>query len=207
MQSSKSVLRVVCLVTVAAMLSAVAASAASASPVWEFNGTVLVGSEAVSGSALSSSFTIPGATTSCANVQLLMKIVNVAGAGKGEVIEFPLSGCTAGPSCTVNSIEAERLPWPAHAVTVAGKNYVVIEKIQIGILYGGALCALAGSPVTIKGTAGGLYENSTSTLIFNKASFTATGTALKVGASAIEWDAIFPMEAFGAHSGEALEIS
>ena len=150
MQSSKSVLRVVCLVTVAAMLSAVAASAASASPVWEFNGTVLVGSEAVSASGLSSSFTMSGCTHDVCAYAAPYDDRQRCRVGKGEVTEFPMSGCTA-PNCTVNSIEAENLPWPVHAVTVAGKDYVVIEKIHIGILYGGLLCALAGSPVTIKG--------------------------------------------------------
>lgn len=207
MQSSKRVLRVVCLVAVAVTLSALAASAASASPAWEFNGTVLVGSEAVVGGAISSGFTVPSAPTTCAHMQLRMTIVNVAGVGKGEVTEFPMSGCTA-PNCTVNSIEAEDLPWPVHAVTVAGKDYVVIEKIHIGILYGGLLCGLAGSPVTIKGTAGGLYENTTVALTFNKTSFSATGTALKVvGGGAVEWNGIFPVEALGAHSGEALGLS
>ncbi len=58
----------------------------------------------------------------------------------------------------------------------------------------------------VKGTAGRLFENTTSTLTLNKASFEATGTSLKVGATDIQWTGSFPMEALGAHSSEALEV-
>jgi uncharacterized membrane protein len=204
MRSRRSIVSVICLVAVA--LSAIGASAASASPAWEFNGTELASTETVFGVALSSSLLVPGATTTCAHMVLTMQIFNVAGKGKGEVTELSMFECTAGPNCTVNSIEDKKLPWPVHVVTVGAKDYVVIEKIHIGIVYSGALCSLAGSPVVIKGTAGGLFENSTSTLTFSKATFTATGTALKVGTNNVVWDGIFPMEALGAHSGEALEI-
>ncbi len=185
---------------------AVGVSTASASPAWKFNGTELVGTETVLGTAISSSLSIPGATTRCGHTLLFMKISNTAGVGKGEVTKLPQFECTAGPTCTVERIEAEKFPWPVHVETVAGKNYVVIEKIRIEIVYAGELCAFAGVPIILKGTAGGLFENATSTLTFNGTTFKATGASLKVGATSVEWGAVFPMEALGAHSGEALEV-
>jgi hypothetical protein len=187
-------------------LSAVSASAASASPSWKFNGANLVGVEAVLGTAHLSTLSVPGAPVSCETIELFMEITNSVTPGRGEVTNFAPYECTATGNCTVQSIEAEKLPWPVHATTAGGKNYVVIEKMQVSIKYVGALCALAGTTI-VKGSAGGLFENATSTLTFNKASFEATGTSLKVGASAIQWTGVFPMEALGTHSGESLEVA
>jgi hypothetical protein len=188
-------------------LSAVSTSAASASPSWKFNGVNLVGVEAVLGTAHLSTLSVPGAPVSCETLELFMEITNSVTPGRGEVTNFAPYECTATASCTVQSIEAEKLPWPAHTTTLLGRSYVVIEKMQVSIRYAGELCALAGSTVVVKGSAGGLFENATSTLTFSKSSFEATGTSLKVGASAIQWNGVFPMEALGAHSGESLEVA
>jgi hypothetical protein len=206
MRISRSILLLAGLTSVA--LSAVSASAASAAPLWRFNGNELVGQEKVKGTAIDGSLTVPGVTTTCARTGLTIKISNVGGAGQGEVTKLPLTECHTpeGSPCTVESIAAEKLPWPVHTATVVGKSYVIIESVHIGITYAGALCAISGTPVVVAGTAGGLFENATSTLIFNDTSFKATGTSLKVGTTAIDWDALFVLEATGAHSAEALGL-
>jgi hypothetical protein len=189
-------------------LGAVFASAAQAAPAWKFNGTALSGSETILGAAVSSSLTVPGVTTSCEHFLYGMKIENSGGTGKGSVTELPLFEChTNTPVCTVEAIEAENLPWPAHLTTVAGKNYIVIEGVRVSILYGGEECAVGETEVPVTGSAAGLLENSTETATFNAASFSATGVKLKVGATAIEWNGVFPTEAFAWHRLEALSAS
>jgi hypothetical protein len=205
MPKRKSSVLLVLLVTLA--LSAAGASAASATPGWEFNGTPLTGTETVLGVSSSSSMAVPGVMVTCGHALLFMKISNTSLVGPGDVTKFLQYECTTNdPSCAVSSIDAERLPWSLRLVTVAAKNYVVIEGIDIGVEFSGERCAFAGTPIVITGTAGGLFENSTSTLTFNKASFEATSTSLKVGSSAITWTALFALEALGVHSGEALEL-
>ena len=205
MQPSRKIPLLVLLVVIS--LSALTASAASASPGWKFNGTQLVGTESLLGAAHAPKLTIPGATVRCGYDLLYMSISNTVALGDGEVTNLPQYGCSArGSSCRVESIEAEKLPWSVHTTAIAGKNYVVIEGVRIGIEFSGELCALAGTRVIVKGNAGGIFDNTTSTLTFNSASFTATGTSLKVGSTAIEWTAEFPLEALGAHSGESLEV-
>jgi hypothetical protein len=196
---------VVLALVIVAVASATMSAAASAAPVWKFNGTELSGNETVVGAAISSKLTIPGATTECAHFLYNMKIKNSAGTGKGEITELPLFECTASGSCTVESIAAEKLPWPTHLATFGGKDYLVVESIKVGIKYSGALCALEGTLTIVKGTAGGLIENSTQTATFNKASFEATGTSLKVGSTSIEWTGVFPTEGFETHREQALE--
>jgi hypothetical protein len=194
---------------VALVLSATAASA-NASPAWKFNKTELGSgvSETVVGGAISSSLSIPGATTECADFLYNMTVTDVGGKGKGEITELPLFECkTTSSNCTVESIEAEKLPWPTHLVAVGSSDYLVVEGVNVGIVYSGKLCALAGSLVRVKGTAGGIVENSTQTAKFDAATFTATGTELKVGASAVEWNGLFPTEAFKSLREEAIEVS
>lgn len=188
----------------------VSAAAASAAPVWKFNGKELVGSETVVGVGSPSSITVPGATVTCGHVALLLAISNKAGHAQGEITEFPFYECTtAAKGCTVESISAEHLPWPMHVVTPAGgafsANYLVFEGVRIGIEFGGELCSMAGSPIQLKGSIGGLF--SVSTLRFNKASAEATGTGFKFGTEKAELTGNFPLEAFGSHSGETLELS
>jgi hypothetical protein len=188
----------------ALIVSATAVASASAAPEWKFNGTSLTGKETIVGAAISSSMTIPGVTTECKHFLYNMKISNTAGKGTGEITELPLFECTTNTkSCTVEAIQAKKLPWPTHLVTVGGKEYLVIEKIEVEILYGGATCAF--EEVTVKGSAGGLIENTAQTATFNKTTLEATGTALKVGATNIEWNGLFPTEAFEAHREQTLE--
>jgi hypothetical protein len=202
MKSRASTL-VLALAAVMAM-SSIASAAAGAAPIWKFNGSELSGNETIVGAAISSSLTIPGATTTCAHFLYNMKIKNVSGAGKGEITEVPLYECTAGAVCTVKAIEAEKLPWLDHLVTVAGKDYLFIEGIQVTITYSGEKCAIAGK-TRVTGTAGGLVENTTQTATFNKTTFEATGAALKVASSTVEWNGVFPTEGFEAHREQLLE--
>jgi hypothetical protein len=206
MRKSGNTLLLAVLVSLA--LSAVSASAASAGPLWRFNGNELLGGEKVKGVSIDGSLTVPGVTTTCKRTVLTMKISNAGGAGKGEVTKLALSECHTpeGSPCAVESIATEKLPWLLHAATFIGKDYVIIEGIHIGITYAGPQCAIAGVPVVIAGTAGGLFENATSTLTFNGTTFETTGTSLKVGATAVDWDALFALEATGAHSAETLGL-
>jgi hypothetical protein len=188
-------------------LSAVFAGTASASPVWKFNGTELSGTETIVGGALESSLTIPGMTTTCNHFLYTVKISNSAGTGKGEVTELPLFECHTNTVCTVEAIKAEKLPWGAHLTVLANKNYLVIEGIRVSITYGGKGCSVGGLTVPITGTAGGLLDNSTETATFSPSTFSATGTALKFGSNNVEWNGLFPTEAFEWHREQALTVS
>lgn len=198
--------------TLLAVLASVTFSALGAASaygaVWKFNGVALSGVETVEGLAVASHFTVPGATTTCVRISLPMQISNSGGKGAGIVTAPEFAGCHAPPSCTVESVEAEKLPWPVTAVDLAAKQYVIVEGVRIKIVYGALMgCPYVGKPVTVTGTLGGLYTNSAGTANFNKATYEATGTGLKFGASPIEWVSEMFVEALGAHSGETLEIS
>jgi hypothetical protein len=190
------------------IVSATAAATASASPAWKFNGTELTGKETIVGAAISSKLTIPGVTTECKHFLYNLKISNNAEKkGTGEVTELPLFECsTQTKTCGVESIEAKKLPWPTHLVTVGSKNYIFIEKIEVEIHYSGELCAFSETPVIVKGSAGGEVQNSTETAEFNKTTFTATGAVLKVGGTEVEWQGLFPTEGFETHREQKLEV-
>lgn len=185
-------------------MSAVISAAANAAPIWKFNGTELSGNETIVGAAISSSLTIPGATTTCAHFLYNMKVKNSGGVGKGEITEVPLYECTAGAVCTVSAIEAEKLPWQNHLTTIASKDYLFIEGIQVTITYTGASCAIAGH-TRVSGTAGGLIENETQKATFNKTTFEATGASLKVGSTSVEWKGEFPTEPFESRREQLVE--
>jgi hypothetical protein len=192
----------------ALMLSAVFAASAGAAPAWKFEGKALEGKETIVGAAFESSLTIPGLTTKCENFLYKLTIENSGGTGKGTVTELPLYNCTTNSKfCAVESIAAEKLPWAAQAKTVSTSNYIVIEGVKVAILYAGEACALDGTLATVTGSAGGLIDNVAETATFNKASFTATGTALKALGSTIEWNGVFPTEAFEWHRTQALTVS
>lgn len=115
--------QMVALAIAAVMLASLAASAAAnAAPVWKFNSTELSGNETIVGAAISSSLTIPGATTVCEHFLYNMKITNKEAKGTGEITELPLYECKATETCTVKSIAAEKLPWPTHLVTIGEKT-------------------------------------------------------------------------------------
>ncbi len=148
------------------------------------------------------------ATTKCENFLYKLSIKNESGTGKGELTEMPLFNCTTNSSaCTVKSIGAETLPYPAHLATVSTSNYIVIEKIKVGITYAGIECSLGGLLVRVTGTAGGLLDNVAETATFNAASFSATKTELKALSGKAEWSGVFPTEAFQWHRNQALTVS
>ena len=192
----------------ALLLCAVFAASASASPAWKFNGEELTGKETIVGAAIDSSLTIPGLTTKCENFLYKLSISNSAGVGKGEVTELPLYNCTTSSKvCAVKSITPELLPWAAKLAVFTSKNYIVIEGIKVVIIYSGAQCAVNGTLVTVKGTAGGLVSNETETATFDASTFSTTGTKLTALGSGIEWKGVFPTEAFEWHREQALTVS
>jgi hypothetical protein len=191
-----------------AILSAVFAASAGAAPAWKFEGKSLEGSETVLGAALDSKLTIPGLTTKCENFLYKLTIKNEAGTGKGSLTEMPLYNCTTNSSaCTVKTITAESLPWPAKLIVVSTSNYIVIEGVKVAILYAGAECVLGGTLVTVTGSAGGLIDNPTETATFNATTLAASGTVLKAFGQKIEWNGVFPTEAFEWHREQALSVS
>lgn len=192
----------------ALVISAVFASAAGASPVWKFNSTELSGKETVVGGALESSMTVPGLTTKCEDFLYKLSISNSAGLGKGEVTEVPLYNCsTNSKACTVESIGAEKLPWASKLSTVSTNSYIIIEGVKVGILYGGEECVLGETLVTVTGSAGGLIDNSKETATFNASTLSASKTELKALGQKIEWNGVFPTEAFEWHREQALTVS
>jgi hypothetical protein len=192
---------------VALALGSVAVASADAAPAWKFNGTNLTGQDDLLGAAVSSSMTIPGLTTTCEHFLYNMKIENSGGTGEGEITELPLFECHTNTSaCSVEAIEAENLPWPTKLMTVSGEPYLFIEGVEVIILYSGSKCALGGIEVPVTGTAGGLIDNSTETATFNASTFAATGAKLEVGATEIEWNGVFPTEAFEWHREDSLSV-
>jgi hypothetical protein len=191
-----------------AVLAAMFAASAGATPAWKFEGKSLEGSEVVLGGALESSMTIPGLTTKCENFLYKLTVKNEGGTGKGEVTEVPLYNCTANSTaCSVKSIGAEKLPWASHLATVSTTNYVIIEGTRVAILYAGKECVLGGVLVTVTGSAGGAVDNTAETATFNSTTLAATGTELKALGQKIEWNGLFPTEAFQWHREQALSIS
>jgi hypothetical protein len=191
----------------ALLLGATFAAGAPAAPAWRFEGSELIGKETIAGDATLSSLTIPGLTTTCKKMHYEMVISNSAGTGKAQLTSLSFKTCfTSAPECTVEMIDAEKLPWAGHLVTVSSSPYIVLEGVKVGIFYGGATCALGETLVTVTGSAGALYDNTSETFTFNPASFKATKTSLKALGSTIEWQGVFTTEATGAHARQALEV-
>jgi hypothetical protein len=194
-------------VLVVLAFASMSTASAGAAPVWKFDGSALSGEEDILGAAVSSSMTIPGLTTTCEHFLYNMKIENTGGTGNGEIDELPLFDCgTNSPYCTVEAIQAQELPWPTHLMNVAGKPYLVIEHIFVTILYGGSKCALGEVEIPVEGTAGGAISNETESATFNASSFAATGAELYVGETPIEWNGVFPTEAFEWHREDSLSV-
>lgn len=191
-----------------AVLCAMFASTASAAPAWKFESKSLEGTEVVLGAAIDSSLTVPGLTTKCENFLYKLTIENSAGTGKGSLTELPLYNCTTNSkACTVDKITAEKLPWAAKLTTVSTTNYIVIEGVKVPILYGGEECVLGETLVTVTGTAGGSIDNSKETATFNSTTLSASKTELKALGQKIEWNGLFPTEAFQWHREQALSVS
>jgi hypothetical protein len=191
-----------------AVLGAAFAVSASASPAWKFEEKSLEGSEVILGGAFESSMSIPGLTTKCENFLYKLSIKNEGGTGKGEVTELPLYNCSTNSKfCTVETIGAETLPWPSHLTTVSSSNYIVIEGVKVSIYYGGESCVLNETLVKVTGSAGGLINNAEETATFNSTTLSATGTSLKALSQKIEWNGVFPTEAFQWHREQPLSVS
>jgi len=193
------------------MLAAtVTASVASASPEWHFNGTLLSygTQETVTAEATAASLTVPGLTTTCEPFVFELKVENLLGGpGVGEVTGVPLTSChTNSAFCTVETAAAEDLPWPVHLTTIGGEHYFVIEGIKISFLYGGELCALGETVVTIKGSAGGLVNDSTHTVTFNSTTMATVGAQLKALGQKVELKGTFSWFPTGSKAGSPLTV-
>lgn len=171
------------------LASAFAASAGAA--VWKFNGTELAGSETIAGDAILGSLAIPGLTTTCKEMHYEMAIKNVGGVGRGELEALSFTTCfTSSEECSVGEIGAEKLPWAAHLATVGGSSYLVIEGVEIIIVFAGEACALDETLVTVTGSVAGLFDNTSETF-----SISSTG-----------WNGVFTTEALGFHREQVLEV-
>ena len=198
-------------VLAALAISAVFVGSAGASPAWRFSGTELKAgeTEVTIGAAFKSSLTVPSAPVKCEYMVYKLVISNSESVGKGEVTELHFYKCTVtgGAKCTVDAIASEKLPWPAHLKTVSGSNYVVFNKVNISILYGGALCPLGETVATVTGSAGASFDNEAEAVTFDAASISATKTELKALGAVVEWEGVFPTEAFGWHREQPLTVS
>ncbi len=191
-----------------AVLCAMFATSASAAPAWKFESKSLEGTEVVLGGAIESSMTVPGLTTKCEDFLYKLTVENSAGTGKGSLTEMPLYNCTTNSSaCTVSKIGAEKLPWASKLTTVSTTPYIIIEGVKVGIFYAGEECVLGETLVTVTGSAGGSIDNSKETATFNKTTLSASGTELKALSQKIEWNGLFPTEAFQWHREQALSVS
>ncbi len=191
----------------ALMLSAAFAGSAVAGPTWKFDGNSLEGEETIVGGAEESGLTITGMTTTCENFLYEIAIDNSGGTGGGEVTDLPLFNCSTDTVCTVEGVEGESFPWNANIEEAGGKNYIVIEGVQVTIVYGNPLCVLYETEVEVEGSAGGLLDNETESATFDNSSFEATGAALEAYGNEVEWNGFFPAEGFEWHREEALTVS
>ncbi len=207
-RKAKSLLRRGVLAAMLALVASMALStSASAAPAWKFANESLTGSETILGGAVESGMTIPGLTTKCENFLYKLTIKNKEGTGEGSVTELPLYNChTDSPYCFVKTIEAKELPWASKLTKVSTTNYIIIEAVKVKIVYSGELCVLNGTTVTVTGSAGGSIDNATESATFSKATLEATKTELKAMGQKIEWNGVFPTEAFEWHREQALTV-
>lgn len=205
MSKHHRVLRVFGSVVAALAASAALASAASASPEWQYGGTALTGSETITGSATASTLALPGLATKC-DFAYSATISNKGGTAEGSVTSMTIGNCSTDGVCTVTSAKAESLP-AIHAKTVSGSNYVTLEGVKIGILYGNPLCVLDETTLVFKGSAGALFSNASSTFTFSLANSETTGTKLTAFGTTVKWDGVFSTTSTGSHKGQALTLS
>jgi len=191
-----------------AVLCAMFATSASAAPAWKFEGKSLEGTEVVLGGAIESSMTIPGLTTKCEDFLYKLTVENASGTGKGSLTEMPLYNCTTNSKvCSVSTIGAEKLPWASKLTTVETIPYIIIEGVKVSIYYLGSKCVLDETLVTVTGSAGGSIDNTAETATFNASTLSASKTELKALSQKIEWNGLFPTEAFQWHREQALSVS
>lgn len=206
MQSKKTVLATA--LAVLAVLCAVLATSASATPAWKFESKSLEGSEVILGGAIESSMTVPGLTTKCEDFLYKLTIENSGGTGKGSLSEMPLYNCSTNSKvCLVGTIGAEKLPWASHLATVGTTPYIIIEGVKVAIYYEGEECVLDEVLVTVTGSAGGSIDNTKETATFNSSTLSASKTELKALGQKIEWNGVFPTEGFQWHREQAISAS
>ena len=88
------------------------------------------------------------------------------------------------------------------------KNYLFVEKIEVEINYTGELCAFSESPVIVKGTAGGIVENSTQTADIQQNNIQSHRRQYSRSAPPkSNGTAYFPTEPFESHREQTLEVA
>lgn len=177
------------------LTSAIAANPAVASPEWHFNGTLLPHGtqETVEAEAATASVGIPGLKTTCEPLVFELEVENlIGGPGVGEVAGVSFFYChTDTPACTVEIAEAGGLPWPVHLTTIGSEHYFVVESVDFEFLYGGEECALSETWLSVKGSLGGLVDDSSHTVTVNATTMAAVGAQLNIGSFGVGFDGVF----------------
>jgi hypothetical protein len=190
-----------------ATFTAFTVASASSAPKWYIGGTELKSgeSETIGGLAEPSDMTVAGVSTKCEHSYYVAKIFNKGELGEGEVTDLPLYECSANANCTLVKLEPTKLPWKLHTVYEETKPYLVIESMTLATEYTGSSCAIKGKG-EVKGSIGGLVENSTHKTVFTAASAKATGASLKAGTASVEFTGSYTVEAVGTgHAGQTVE--
>lgn len=199
---------VMCVVA-ALTASAAMASAAGAAPKWKSNGSELTSPETIVAETSASTLTFSTLSTTC-SATITGKIANTTGFGGVINVEsMSLSSCgTNAPVCTVTAAKAANLPWGGAGLSIGGNSYEKITGFQTEITYGGELCAISELTVKFKGTIGGLFNNSNSTLNFNAASAEATNSTItSIGSTPTSYTSEWSVKETGANAGQTLTLS
>lgn len=205
--SKKRVVRLPLASLVVALVASAALAATCSASQWKFNGETLAGSETVTAEAASSSLALKGLTTTCA-ASAQLTISNSGGQGVATVDSVSLSGCDTDGVCSVEEATADGLPWAATTAAIGGSSYLVVEGFHEEFLYGDELCAVEGLTFPYEGSAGGLFDNASSALVFDAASEAATGSGVTTfGGTEAAYSAEYDVEATGGHAGQALTLS
>jgi hypothetical protein len=205
--SKRLLMLIVPAVVAAATFTAFTVASASTNPKWFIGGTELKAgeSETIGGVAEPSNMTVAGVSTKCAHSYFVAKVLNKGELGEGEVTSLPLFECSANANCTLAKLEPTKLPWKLHTVYEESKPYLVIEGVTLATEYTGSSCAIKGKG-EVKGSIGGLVENSTHKTVFTAASAKATGASLKSGTASVEFTGSYSVEAVGTgHAGQTVE--
>jgi hypothetical protein len=196
-------------VVAALTASAAMASAAGAAPKWKSNGSELTSPETIVAETPASTLTFSTLSTTC-KATITGKIANTTGFGGVINVEsMTLSACgTNAPVCTVTAAKAANLPWGGAGLTIEGNPYEKITGFENDITYGGELCAISELTVPFKGTIGGLFNNSNSTLNFNAATAEATNSTIKsIGSTPTTYTSEWSVKETGANAGQTLTLS
>ena len=152
--------------------------------------------------------TIPGLTTKCENFLYKLTIENASGTGKGSLTEMPLYNCTTNSKvCTVKTIGAEKLPWASHLATFEPPTTSSSKGSKSASSTPGnhACWGKPWSPSPARPAAKSTTRRKPPRL--TRARLSATKTELKALGQKIEWNGLFPTEAFQWHREQALSVS